>query len=77
MTKKKSKSAVSAAKKLGSEVDGTKIVRADARQQLLARVAGDVASGIVCSPSESTSTAEGIAAVAVDIAEEILKKAGL
>lgn len=48
-----------------------------ARQLLLARVAGDVASGIMCSPSESASTAEAIAAIAVDVAEEILKKAGL
>ena len=35
----------------------------ETRQYLLARVAGDVASGIVCAPSESTSTAEAIAAV--------------
>ena len=47
------------------------------RQYLLARVAGDVASGIAGAPSESVMTAEAIATVAVDVAEEILKKVGL
>jgi hypothetical protein len=49
----------------------------DDRQRLLARVAGNVASGIVTAPTKSTSTAEKIASVAVDIAEAILKKVGL
>lgn len=60
--------------KNGAKSDGGQI---GARQQLLARVAGDVASGIVSAPSESAVTAKAIAAIAVDIAEEILKKAGL
>ena len=47
------------------------------RKRLLARMAGNVAAGIVSSPSESTETAEAIAAISVDIAEEILKKIGL
>lgn len=47
------------------------------RKRLLARVAGDVASGIVSAPSKSTSTAEAIATVAVDVAEEILRRIGL
>lgn len=47
------------------------------RKHLLAGVAGSIASGIVSSPSESTGTAAAIAAVAVDVAEEILKKIGL
>jgi hypothetical protein len=49
----------------------------DPRKKLLARVAGDVASGVVGSPSESTPNAEAVAAIAVDVAEEILKKVGL
>jgi hypothetical protein len=48
-----------------------------ARKHLLARVAGDIASGIVSEPSESSMTAAGVAEISVDIAEEILKKAGL
>jgi hypothetical protein len=47
------------------------------RAYLLARVAGDIAAGIVSAPSDSADTAEAIAAIAVDIAEEILKQAGL
>jgi hypothetical protein len=47
------------------------------RKRLLARMAGNIASGIVSAPSPSTRTAESIAAVAVDVAEEILKKIGL
>ena len=47
------------------------------RKRLLARVAGSVASGIVAAPSKSTSTAEAIATVAVDVAEEILRRVGL
>jgi len=50
---------------------------ASKRKRLLARVAGAVASGIVAAPSKSTSTAEAIATVAVDVAEEILRRVGL
>jgi hypothetical protein len=49
----------------------------DDRKHLLARVAGNVAIGIIGSPSDSTGTAAGIAEISVDIAEEILKKSGL
>jgi hypothetical protein len=47
------------------------------RTVLLAHVAGSVASGIVVSPSKALTTAASIAEIAVDIADEILKKAGL
>ena len=50
---------------------------ADRRKELLARVAGAVAAGLVASPSPSIATASGMATAAVDIAEEILKKAGI
>ena len=49
---------------------------AERRKELLARVAGSVAAGLVTSPSPSITKPEGMATVAVDIAEEILKKAG-
>jgi len=49
--------------------------RIEPRKKLLARVAGSVAAGIVQAPSPSTSSAEGIATVAVDIAEQILRRA--
>lgn len=49
----------------------------DARKVLLARVAGDVASGIIVAPSKSATSAGAIAEIAVDVAEEILKRAGL
>ena len=45
-----------------------------ARQQLLATVAGNVASGVVSSP---TGSAEAIAEISVDIAEAILAKIGI
>lgn len=48
-----------------------------ARECLLAQVAGNIAAGVVTAPSDLASSAEAIAAIAVDIAEEILKKAGL
>jgi hypothetical protein len=51
--------------------------RIDPRQELLARVAGNVAVGIVGSPSPATSSASEIAEIAVDIAEQILLKAGI
>lgn len=55
---------------IGRKDDG----QLEARKRLLARMAGNVAAGIVSAPSDATATAETIAAVAVDIAEEILKK---
>jgi hypothetical protein len=47
------------------------------RKRLLARVAGNIAAGIISDPSEATVSAEGIAGIAVDVAEAILKKIGL
>lgn len=47
------------------------------RRRLLAQVAGSVAAGIVSNPSEGVVTASGVATVAVDIAEEILRKIGV
>ena len=49
----------------------------DPRKRLLARVAGNVAAGIVMSPSPSATKAEAIAEISVDIAEAILQKIGL
>ena len=49
----------------------------DKRKELLARVAGAVAAGLVSTPSPSISTSSSMATVAVDIADEILKKAGI
>ena len=49
----------------------------DKRKELLARVAGSVAAGLVTSPSPSIASASSMATAAVDIAEEILKKAGI
>ena len=51
--------------------------RIDPRKKLLARVAGNVAGTLVSAPSPSISSAEAIATVAVDIAEQILRKAGI
>lgn len=51
--------------------------RIDPRMKLLARVAGNVAGTLVSSPSPSISSAEAIATVAVDIAEQILLKVGV
>ncbi len=51
--------------------------RIDPRMELLARVAGNVAAGVVQSPSPSISTAEKIATIAVDIADQILRKVGV
>ena len=50
---------------------------ADRRKELLARVAGSVAAGLVASPSPSIASASSMATAAVDIADEILKKAGI
>ena len=50
---------------------------ADRRKELLAQVAGSVAAGLVTAPSPSIAKPESMATVAVDIAEEILRKAGI
>ncbi len=47
------------------------------RQQLLARVAGDIASGVVSAPTPPPESAAAIAEFSVDIAEAILAKIGL
>lgn len=49
----------------------------DPRKRLLARVAGNVAAGIVMSPSPSATKALAVAEISVDIAEAILQKVGL
>jgi hypothetical protein len=55
----------------------SKTAASQARQYLLAQVAGSVAAGVISSPSESSSSADAIAEIAVDVAEAILKRAGL
>jgi hypothetical protein len=47
------------------------------RARLLARVAGHVAAGVIQGSSPSTSSAEGVAEISVDIAEHILQKVGI
>lgn len=47
------------------------------RKRLLARVAGHAASSLLVSPSPEVNSAEKIADVAVEVAEAILKRAGL
>lgn len=49
----------------------------DKRKELLAKVAGSIAAGLVTSPSPSIATPSTMAMAAVDIAEEILKKVGI
>ena len=49
----------------------------DKRKELLARVAGAIAAGLVTAPSPSISTPTTMATVSVDIAEAILNKAGI
>ena len=49
----------------------------DKRKELLARVAGSIAAGLVTSPSPSIATPATMAMAAVDIAAEILKLAGI
>jgi hypothetical protein len=51
--------------------------RIDPRTKLLVRVAGNVAGTLASSPSPAISSAEAIATVAVDIAEQILLRAGV
>lgn len=59
------------------DVKAAKATKLDERKQLLARVAGSVAAGVMASPSESAASADGVAAIAVDIAEAILQKIGV
>lgn len=47
------------------------------RKRLLARMAGNIAAGIVAAPSDATSSPEAVADIAVDIGEAILQKIGL
>lgn len=47
------------------------------RKELLARVAGSIAAGLVQSPSPSIASPPAMATAALDIAEEILKQAGI
>jgi len=49
----------------------------DKRKELLARVAGSIAAGLVTSPSPAIATPVAMATAAVDIADEILKQAGI
>lgn len=48
-----------------------------ARKRLLARMAGNIACGVVSNPSEATASVEAVASISVDIAEGILQKIGL
>jgi hypothetical protein len=57
--------------------DDNQLLSPRKRKRLLARVAGNIASGIMQAPSESTSTPDAIAEVAVDVGEAILQKIGL
>jgi len=47
------------------------------RKRLLAHVAGQIACGVVQSPSPATSSSANIAAISVEIAEKILEQVGL
>ena len=49
----------------------------DKRKELLARVAGSIAAGLVTAPSPSIASPSSMATAAVDIAEAILKQAGI
>jgi hypothetical protein len=79
--KKKSESEMllAALKILGGppRADAGDVDRGDRRKELLAKVAGSVAAGLVTQPSPSIASAAGMATAAVDIADEILKKAGI
>lgn len=79
--KPKSKPTTTKSKRAKPRIASVKDVkdRIDPYKKLLARVAGGVASGLVGSPSPEIADAgaRGVAAVAVDIAEEILKQVGL
>jgi hypothetical protein len=68
----------SEASKSDGEVDpGVSAGAIEARQRLVASVAGSVAAGIVTAPTKKATTAAAIAEIAVDIAEEIVKRSGL
>jgi hypothetical protein len=54
-----------------------RVDRIDPRKELLARVAGNVASALVQAPSPAVTSSDKIAEVAVDIAEQILRRAGV
>lgn len=80
MAKKTTKTKKSAAKLKASDLDFMRSPRKDQldpRKKLLARIAGNVAAGIVQAPSEATSSASAIAEMSADIAEQILLKVGL
>lgn len=49
----------------------------DRRKELLAQVAGAVATGLVMAPSDSIATPRSLGTAAVEIAEAILEEAGI
>lgn len=59
------------------EADHFEVVSVHERRRLLAAVAGQVAAGIMSTPSPAMSSADKIAATAVEVAEAILQKIGL
>jgi len=77
MTTKTTKKSAPKAQRASASNDDDQPLSPRKRARLLARVAGNVASGIVQSPSESSGSAGAIAEISVDIAEAILQKIGL
>lgn len=75
MTKAAKKKGATKVRASAQPIDRTD--RIDPRKKLLARVAGNIAASIVREPSPSLTSSEKIAEVAVDIAEQILRKAGV
>ena len=71
MATKKSKSKKQALKRIPMAAP----MMIDPRKELLAKVAGSIAAGLVTSPSPSIATPSTMAMAAVDIAEAILKQA--
>lgn len=49
----------------------------DPRKHLLASVAAHIAASVVSAPSKKATSPEAIAEISVDIAEAILRRAGL
>jgi hypothetical protein len=49
----------------------------EGRKRLLARMAGNIAAGLISSPSRLIKDAQSVAEIAVDVAEAILTKIGL
>jgi hypothetical protein len=47
------------------------------RKRLLARMAGNIACGVVSNPSEAAASVDAVASISVEIAEGILQKIGL